>query len=364
MDPELVDRIYECAFMPDEWPSVLQELAGFATARVGFLFVFNGAIYRFAGSTAAGVEAIRPLVESGWLAKTERFRRFMAARQSGFLTEAELYPAGDTREDPFYRDVLYPRGLGWGAGVVVALPTGDRIEINLERDYERGPVEPHAIGLLDAIAPHLARAATMSARLQLERARATTQVLEALGLAALVFDNSGKVIAANPLIEAMTNEVRWLARDRLSLSDRNADLLLHAAIELIGAADCATARSFPVRDAAGTATMVAHVVPIRLSARDIFVRCAGVLALSPLSAPNAPSLAIVKSLFDLTPAEARVARDLAEGKTVADIASSAGASESTIRSHVRGVLEKTGCNRQTDVVALLAGLSATRLKPI
>ena len=92
--------------------------------------------------------------------------------------------------------------------------------------------------------------------------------------------------------------------------------------------------------------MVAHVVPIRLSARDIFVRCAGVLALTPLSAPNAPSLAIVKSLFDLTPAEARVARDLAEGKTVADIASGAGASESTIRTHVRGVLEKTCCTER------------------
>jgi DNA-binding CsgD family transcriptional regulator len=120
----------------------------------------------------------------------------------------------------------------------------------------------------------------------------------------------------------------------------------------------------PVRDADGSATMVAHVVPIRLSARDIFVRCAGVLALTPLSAPNVPSLSIVQSLFDLTPAEAKVARDLAEGKTVADIASAAGASESTIRSHVRAVLEKTGCNRQTDVVALLAGLAATRLKPI
>ena len=111
----------------------------------------------------------------------------------------------------------------------------------------------------------------------------------------------------------------------MSLSDRNADLLLRAAIESIGAADGATARSFPVRDAEGSATLVAHVVPIRLSARDIFVRCAGVLALTPLSAPNAPSVAIVKSLFDLTPAEARVARDLAEGKTVADIASGAGA---------------------------------------
>jgi DNA-binding CsgD family transcriptional regulator len=204
----------------------------------------------------------------------------------------------------------------------------------------------------------------MSARLQLERARATTQVLAALGLAALVFDESGKVIAANPLIEAMTGEVRWLARDRLSLSDRSADLMLRAAIASIGAAEGATARSFPVRDAERSATMVAHLIPIRLSARDIFVRCAGVLVLTPVSLPNAPSVAIVQSLFDLTPAEARVARDLAEGKTVAAIASGSGASQNTIRTHVRGVLEKTGCNRQTDVVALLAGLSATRLTQI
>jgi DNA-binding CsgD family transcriptional regulator len=86
--------------------------------------------------------------------------------------------------------------------------------------------------------------------------------------------------------------------------------------------------------------------------------------LTPVSLPNAPSVAIVQSLFDLTPAEARVARDLAEGKTVAAIASGSGASQNTLRPHVRGVLEKTGCNRQTDVVALLAGLSATRLTQI
>jgi DNA-binding CsgD family transcriptional regulator len=83
-----------------------------------------------------------------------------------------------------------------------------------------------------------------------------------------------------------------------------------------------------------------------------------------MSLPNAPPVAVVQSLFDLTPAEARVARDLAEGKTVADIVLGSGASESTIRFHVRGVLEKTGCNRQTDVVALLTGISAMRPTPI
>ena len=169
------------------------------------------------------------------VARTERFKRLLAARHPGFLTEAEIYPAGNSADDLTYRTILYPRGLGHAAATAVTLPTGDSFTIVLEREFVRGPVERDAIDRLNAIRPHIARSATMSARLQLERARATTQVLEALGLAALVFDERGKVIAANALIEAMTNEIRWLARDRLSLSDRNADLLLRAAIKSIGA---------------------------------------------------------------------------------------------------------------------------------
>jgi DNA-binding CsgD family transcriptional regulator len=46
---------------------------------------------------------------------------------------------------------------------------------------------------------------------------------------------------------------------------------------------------------------------------------------------------------------------------VEDIATDRGTSANTIRSHVRGVLEKTGCNRQVAIVALLTAISSTRL---
>ena len=36
MDPELVDRIYECSFVPENWPGVLDELAQVADA-AGYL---------------------------------------------------------------------------------------------------------------------------------------------------------------------------------------------------------------------------------------------------------------------------------------------------------------------------------------
>jgi DNA-binding CsgD family transcriptional regulator len=182
-----------------------------------------------------------------------------------------------------------------------------------------------------------------------------------MGLPALVLDERGKVLAANPLIEALASYVQWRAQDRVSLKNRAADKLLRDAIAAIGVAGGAGVRSFPVRDADTQAMMVAHVVPIRLSARDIFVRCAAVLVLTPVTLPQAPPVELVQSLFDLTPAEARVARSLASGKTVEDIATDRGTSTNTIRTHVRGVLEKTGCNRQADIVALLTAISATRL---
>jgi DNA-binding CsgD family transcriptional regulator len=106
--------------------------------------------------------------------------------------------------------------------------------------------------------------------------------------------------------------------------------------------------------------MVGHVVPIRFSARDIFARSAAVFILMPVTAPNSPPVELVMSLFDLTPAEARVARSLAAGKTVDDIAGDNGVSPNTVRVQVRGVLEKTGCQRQAEVVALLGGISAMR----
>jgi DNA-binding CsgD family transcriptional regulator len=48
----------------------------------------------------------------------------------------------------------------------------------------------------------------------------------------------------------------------------------------------------------------------------------------------------VQSLFDLTPAEARVARSLAAGDTVEAIATSRRVSQNTIRAHVRDILKK------------------------
>jgi len=118
--------------------------------------------------------------------------------------------------DPIYCDVLRPRGLGWAAATSVALPTGDRVIVTLERDYVRGPVEDEDMQQLDALRPHLARSTLLSARLQLERARVAGETLALIGLPAVVIDERGAVVEANQLVEALADHIRWHAWDRIS----------------------------------------------------------------------------------------------------------------------------------------------------
>ncbi|TWG49783.1 response regulator transcription factor [Aminobacter sp. J44] len=64
-------------------------------------------------------------------------------------------------------------------------------------------------------------------------------------------------------------------------------------------------------------------------------------------------LATLSKRFTLTNAEARVAIALTEGKTLAEIAKAFGVSRTTVAYHLRNIFQKTGVNRQTELVAVL-----------
>jgi DNA-binding CsgD family transcriptional regulator len=350
----LIDRIYECAFVPDLWPEILAELVHLDGGLSGWLCISNGNVVRWSASSEEARNDLRPLMESGWIPRSERFNRLLRAKQTGFIPDSILYTPEEMRNDPAYRDMLYPRGMGWASATAIALPTGDDMVIALERAYDQGSASSAVLETLNEVHSHLARASFVAARMQLERARAASQALALLGIPALVFADNGKILAANQLIETLSGFISWRAKDRIALGDARADALLRDAIATVDQDDTPSVRSFPVRNA-GSA-MIAHVVPIRGSARDVFFRCAAMLMLTPVTRPEAPSVELIRSLFDLTPAEARVARGLAAGQTVKGIAAESGTSANTVRSHVKVVLTKVGYTRQADVVALLNGL--------
>lgn len=64
----------------------------------------------------------------------------------------------------------------------------------------------------------------------------------------------------------------------------------------------------------------------------------------------------LESLFGLTPTEAQVANAFADGKRTEEIAEMFKISTTTVNFHKRNLFEKTGTNRQADLIALLLSL--------
>ena len=354
MPDDLIDRIYESAFMPERWPGVLEDMASLSGA-AGASFYVSGSDFSLFTASPSARERAEQAVRGGFVQQGLGLHRVVTSRHAGFLTEVDFLSAAEIVKEPIAR--FWARfGIGHVVLTSFMLPTDEALLLVLSRSSDSGTADRGTVDQLDALRPHLGRAATMAARLQLERARMATETLAALGLPALVCTESGKVLAANPLIEQLETVIVWRARDRLALNDASANQMLGDAIQAINLSGNAGVRSFPVRDATTQGAMMAHVLPIRLSARDVFARCAAALILTPVTSKDAPPTEIIQSLFDLTPSEARVARGLAGGLTIDVIAQQSSVSRNTVRAQLRGVMDKTGCRRQAEVVALLSGL--------
>jgi DNA-binding CsgD family transcriptional regulator len=355
---ELIDQIYECSFVGQNWPRLLDELANYAGAVGGFLFSFDPSVGVLRSITSDSFrDHVDAYVGGDWMLRDARTRRMWAANYGGFLSEMDVFTSEELESDPTYKNFYEPRGIGRAMITAIFPPMGPTLLLGVERSYADGPTSRERVLSLNEIRPHLARAAMMASRLQFERAQAAAEVLGALGLPALIFGHRGVVMAANGPIQELSETIRWLAADRFALVDAGAEQMLRRAIGSLDRNDLAVPCSFAVRGASSQAAMVAHVVPVRGSARDVLVHSTGVLVLTPVTRPDAPPVELIQSLFDLTPAEAKVARSLVAGDTLEEIAAASNLSRNTIRSQVRGALEKTGSRRQADLVALLGGIT-------
>lgn len=363
MKTELIDRIYECSFVPELWPGVLDELASLADASGGLLFAVRDRVLNWTSSPTLN-EVFSSYVKDGWFTQCTRRICLFSRNQPTFLVEHDFWTPDQLNDNPIYRDFFRPRGLGWSAGTGLMMPTGDNIVFSVERAYDRGPIEKEQVNTLNELRPHLARAALIAARLSLRSAQGANGTLAALQLPALVLDEDGVVIEANAMMQELADsqvQLQWRAQNRILLNDPVANDLLWASLPALdkpsSTAAAAAVHSFALRGKEGRAEMVAHVVPIRRSAHDIFGRSYALLIVTPITSRRSPPVELLRSLFDLTPSEARVARGLAMGESLDDIAASGNVSRNTVRSQLQQVLEKMGCSRQAEVTALMANIA-------
>lgn len=356
METDLIDRIYESAVVPELWPLVLDELAARVDARGAQLFAVRE---KTLNSITSGslTDIFQRYVGEGWFAKCDRRVCVFTQNQPRFLVEHDFWTDEQLDQNEIYRDFFRPLGLGWSANTGMALPTRDNIVFTVERDLKRGPIEKEKIEMLDELRPHLARAGLIAARLSLKSVQGTSAALAALGLPALVLNENGVVLEANALMQELSEHIHWRGQDRIALTDKTANAQLWDTLPGVGKSAQHNVHSFAIRSAGDRPAMVVHIVPIRGSANDIFGGSHALLVATPVTAGRSPPVELLRSLFDLTPSEARVARGIAAGESLDDIAASGDVSRNTVRAQLQQVLEKTGCTRQAEVTALLSSIA-------
>lgn len=349
----LVGRIYEAAAIPEFWPGVLGSISRSIDGVGACLFTPDG---RWIASEAFA-EEVDLFISRGWLERDTFNARLEASGRGGFVCDLDLFRREEIDREPVYADWLHPRGLGWGASSLMRLPHERTVFINVERRRGRGPVETPFVRHLNQLHPHIARAAMISSHLALERTQAASSALQMVGVPAALLRPGGRVEHANGLfLQLQPQPVRECSAELVLANARaQAELALTLA-EIEGSHGLGRAIALPAQGERGA--YVLHVMPVRGAARDVFSACTAMVLATPVVARPVLPADLLVSLFDLTPAEARVAHKIAAGATVETIAETLGVSRETVRSQLKAALAKVGLTRQAELVGLLASIPA------
>jgi DNA-binding CsgD family transcriptional regulator len=350
---DLIGQIYEAGAIPELWPAVLDRIALLNGSIGGQLFVSNSV---YSGWIAS--EPIRPIftdfIESGWAARNPRPARAIACDRTGFVDDFDLFSEEEMNSDPTYQ-YMRSKGVGWCTGTTIAVPSGDILVFSWERRFHEGPFDRSVVRAQDPLRPHLARASLIAGRLALERARNAAEALGSIGLPAAVLSRSQRLTFMNDLFGAMVPCVIQDRRERVAFVDTKADGLLGDALRCLKTSSSEARSSIPVRATEMTPAFIAHLVPIVGAANDIFSSASSLMVITGVTAAGSPSAAIIKGLFDLSPAEAKIATKIVNGCTVGQIAGETGVAAGTIRKQLKSIFAKTGAARQADLVRMLQG---------
>ena len=282
--------------------------------------------------------------DEGWLSDPTYATPLFEDIHPGFSTPLDHYSTDALDSVPVYAEFMKPRGLIAAAGTIVQGSSHQAIQISFE-GFRSHDAARSAVRTLDALRPHLARALSLAERLRLEKANAIVDAFERSDVAAAIVGTDGRMHGHGALFETRLRDCASISRSRLRFRDTTADRLFVATLAT-DPAERATGKSFVARRGSLDEAVAIHMLPLAGQANSLFgVR--GFLLLAVSAANRAiPGADLLRLMFDLTPAEARLTRRLVEGQSLSVAAAGLNIRESTARVHLRAVFAKTGVSRQ------------------
>jgi DNA-binding CsgD family transcriptional regulator/PAS domain-containing protein len=289
--------------------------------------------------------------------------QFFAEVEEPFAT-ADLMPYEEFTETRFYQEWVRPQGLVDFVTAILDKSATSMAMFGVFRHERNGVVDDEARHRMRLIVPHIRRAVLIGRLFDLKTAEAATfaDALDGLSAGMCLVDAEGRIVHANAAGHAIlaAGDILYAVGGRLAACDAQINQTLREVCAAAGQGDAALGTkgiAMPLIGKDGE-RYVAHALPLTSGARRragiaytavaaLFVRKAA-LAMSSRSE-------VIGKAFKLTPTELRVLLAIVEVGGVPEVAAALGVADTTVRTHVSRLFDKTGAKRQADLVKLVAG---------
>jgi DNA-binding CsgD family transcriptional regulator len=362
-----IGEIYDAAIDASRWHSVLGKATKFIGGSSAALFSKDAAsgagnIYHEFGTD--------PHYRQLYF---DKYVKLDPATSGHFFAEVEqpvsvmdLMSYNEFLETRFYREWVRPQGIVDFLAAVLDKSVTSVAMFGVFRHEGDGIVDEEARHRSSLIIPHIRRAVLVSKAIDLKTIEAANfaDALDGLTAGMYLLDADGRVVHANIAgrnIIAM-NDFLSETGGHIAAHDRSIDNALRVVLSAASVGDVAVGTQgidLPLRAQDGT-RYVAHVLPLTSGARRLAgTAYSAVAALfvrkSAIDIPSPPE--VIARAYRLTPTELRVLLAIVEVGRVPEVAEALGIAESTVKTHLGHLFEKTGVARQADLVKIVAGFS-------
>jgi DNA-binding CsgD family transcriptional regulator/PAS domain-containing protein len=363
----LIGQFYEAATDETLWNGV--------TARIAAVFNSSSAVVKLQGpgrfqlvETTENLQMPEKLQSwaEDWHLRDLWVERSAALGLNRIVTSDELVTREEQQRSGYYREWLRHLEIHHMVGAV--FPVGDNTlgVLGVHRPEASGAYTNSDRESMAILLPHLQRAMQLGQRLaKVKRLEATSlAALDQLDSGVLTLDASGKILYINAEATRILQESQEIYTVAGRLAGRRP--VLHDRLSAMLQSAFETAHGRPANAPASLLVTRSERLPLTLSAAPLSFGAHtrfGPVQPHVLVFLRDPERTLrsdhLRELFGMTTTEAAIAADLAVGRGLEAIAACHQIGVGTVRWHLKRILLKTGTNRQSQAVALLARSVAT-----
>ncbi|MGA8902411.1 helix-turn-helix transcriptional regulator [Bradyrhizobium sp.] len=349
-----IERAFiEAALDSSRWNAAMEIVAKVTSSRGAALFPMRGRLSLMPHSESCS-EGFDVYLRDGWIERDQRYRAIPAARRKGVASEFDFITPEEIARNPYYQEFLAPLGFRWGAMGLISAPD-DQWILTLQHSIAQGPFQQEELDQLAKLAPRLSSAASVASAIGFSAAGAATEAFELSGTAVVQLDRGSQVIQLNKRAEKLLGVGLRVINKRLVADQREATNALERALYALlwGSSGRSLLPPVPL-PRPGRRPLLAYPLSLSNLVENPFANCRALVALIDLEQNDKAPDALLRSLFGLTAAEAKLASRLATGEAIEQAADRLGIAKDTARNQLKSIFQKADAHRQSQLVALLA----------